>query len=125
MTSHDVIAIVRRQLGERRVGHAGTLDPDATGVLVLGVGRATRLLRFIEIHEKEYVADVTFGIETATQDASGDVISEADASSVTKDDVERAAAAMVGEISQVPPMVSAVKVGAERLYLKARRGDAV
>jgi tRNA pseudouridine55 synthase len=125
MTSHDVIAIVRRQLGERRVGHAGTLDPDATGVLVLGVGRATRLLRFIEIHEKEYEAEVTFGIATATQDASGDVVSEVDASSVARDDVERAAAAMVGEISQVPPMVSAVKVGGERLYRKARRGEEV
>jgi tRNA pseudouridine55 synthase len=125
MTSHDVIAIVRRQLGERRVGHAGTLDPDATGVLVLGVGRATRLLRFIEIHEKEYEADVTFGVETSTQDASGEMISEADASALTRIDVERAAAAMVGEISQVPPMVSAVKVGGERLYRKARRGEEV
>jgi tRNA pseudouridine55 synthase len=125
MTSHDVISIVRRQLGERRVGHAGTLDPDATGVLVLGVGRATRLLRFVEIHEKEYEADVTFGIATSTQDASGDVVSEVDASAVTRDDVERAAAAMVGEISQVPPMVSAVKVGGERLYRKARRGEEV
>jgi tRNA pseudouridine55 synthase len=125
MTSHDVIAIVRRQLGERRVGHAGTLDPDATGVLVLGIGRATRLLRFIEIHEKEYVAEVTLGAATSTQDASGDVISEVDASAVTREDVERAAAAMVGEISQVPPMVSAVKVGGERLYRKARRGEEV
>jgi len=125
MTSHDVIAIVRRQLSERRVGHAGTLDPDATGVLVLGVGRATRLLRFIEIHEKEYEAEMTLGVETSTQDASGDVVSESDASAVTRDDVERAAAAMVGDISQVPPMVSAVKVGGERLYRKARRGEEV
>jgi tRNA pseudouridine55 synthase len=125
MTSHDVIAIVRRQLSERRVGHAGTLDPDATGVLVLGVGRATRLLRFIEIHEKEYEAEMTLGVETSTQDASGDVVSESDASALTRDDVERAAAAMVGDISQVPPMVSAVKVGGERLYRKARRGEEV
>jgi tRNA pseudouridine55 synthase len=125
MTSHDVIAIVRRRLNERRVGHAGTLDPDATGVLVLGVGRATRLLRFIEIHEKEYETDVTFGAETTTQDASGDVVAEMDASALTRDDVERAAASMVGEIEQVPPMVSAVKVGGERLYRKARRGEEV
>lgn len=125
MTSHDVIAIVRRRLNERRVGHAGTLDPDATGVLVLGVGRATRLLRFIEIHEKEYETEMTFGVETSTQDASGDVVAEEDASALTRTDVERATAAMVGEIAQVPPMVSAVKVGGERLYRKARRGEEV
>jgi tRNA pseudouridine55 synthase len=125
MTSHDVVAIVRRRLGERRVGHAGTLDPDATGVLVLGVGRATRLLRFIEVHEKEYVADVTFGVETSTQDASGESIAEHDASALTRETVEAAAAKMVGELDQVPPMVSAVKVGGERLYRKARRGEEV
>lgn len=125
MTSHDVVAILRRRLGERRVGHAGTLDPDATGVLVVGVGRATRLLRFIEVHEKEYEADVVFGVETTSQDASGDVVAEADASALSRDDVERAAAAMVGEIEQLPPMVSAVKVGGERLYRKARRGEEV
>jgi len=125
MTSHDVIAIVRRRLGERRVGHAGTLDPDATGVLVLGVGRATRLLRFIEIHEKEYEAEMTFGAETTTQDAAGAVVAESDASTITREDVERASASFVGEISQVPPMVSAVKVGGERLYRKARRGEEV
>jgi len=125
MTSHDVVAIVRRRLGEKRVGHAGTLDPDATGVLVLGVGRATRLLRFVEIHEKEYVASVTFGVSTTTQDASGNVIAESDASGITRADVERAAGEMVGEIEQVPPMVSAVKVGGERLYKKARRGEDV
>lgn len=125
MTSHDVVAVVRRSLGERRVGHAGTLDPDATGVLVLGVGRATRLLRFIESAEKEYEAEVVLGVETSSQDASGDVLSESDASAVTRDDVERAAAALTGEIEQIPPMVSAVKVGGERLYRKARRGEEV
>jgi len=125
MTSHDVVAVVRRRLGERRVGHAGTLDPDATGVLVLGVGRATRLLRFIEDGEKEYVADVVLGVETATQDASGDVLAEADASAVTRADVERAAAGFVGAIDQLPPMMSAVKVGGERLYRKARRGEEI
>jgi tRNA pseudouridine55 synthase len=125
MTSHDVVAIVRRSLGERRVGHAGTLDPDATGVLVLGVGRATRLLRFIEAAVKEYEADVVFGVETSSQDASGDVLSESDASAVTRAEVERAAASLTGEIEQIPPMVSAVKVGGERLYRKARRGEEV
>lgn len=125
MTSHDVVAIVRRRLGERRVGHAGTLDPDATGVLVLGVGRATRLLRFVEGAEKEYEADVIVGVETTSQDASGEVVAEGDASAVGRGDVEAAAAKLTGEIEQIPPMVSAVKVGGERLYRKARRGEVV
>ena len=125
MTSHDVVAVVRRRLGERRVGHAGTLDPDATGVLVLGIGRATRLLRFVERAEKEYEADVIIGIETTSQDASGEVVAESDASAVRRGDVEAAAAKLTGEIEQIPPMVSAVKVGGERLYRKARRGEVV
>jgi tRNA pseudouridine55 synthase len=125
MTSHDVVAVVRKRLGEKRVGHAGTLDPDATGVLVLGLGRATRLMRFIEVHEKEYVADVVLGEETSTQDASGDILATTDASGLTREEVTRSAAAFGGEIEQVPPMVSAVKVGGERLYKKARRGEQV
>jgi tRNA pseudouridine55 synthase len=125
MTSHDVVAVVRRLLGERRVGHAGTLDPDATGVLVLGIGRATRLLRFIEGADKEYTAEVILGVETSSQDASGEVLAETDASAVTEDMVERGASALTGEIEQIPPMVSAVKVGGERLYRKARRGEEV
>ncbi|HJR19238.1 MAG TPA: tRNA pseudouridine(55) synthase TruB [Actinomycetota bacterium] len=125
MTSHDVVAIVRRRLGERRVGHAGTLDPDATGVLVLGVGRATRLLRFVEGSEKAYDADVVLGVETTSQDASGEVVAETDASAVTREDVERVATSLIGDIEQIPPMVSAVKVGGERLYRKARRGEVV
>jgi tRNA pseudouridine55 synthase len=125
MTSHDAVALVRKRLKEKRVGHAGTLDPDATGVLVLGLGRATRLMRFIEVHEKEYVADIILGEETSTQDASGDVLATADASHLTREDVARAAASFVGEIEQIPPMVSAVKVGGERLYKKARRGEEV
>jgi tRNA pseudouridine55 synthase len=124
-TSHDVVAKLRRVFSIKRVGHAGTLDPDATGVLVLGLGRATRLMRFIEVHEKEYVADVVFGEETTTQDASGEVLATADAASISRADVERAAAGFVGEIEQIPPMVSAVKVGGERLYKKARRGEDV
>ena len=125
MTSHDAVSIVRRALDQRRIGHAGTLDPDATGVLLLGVGRATRLMRFIEVYDKEYVADVVFGTETTTQDASGDTVAEADASALEAEMVERAAADFVGEIEQVPPMMSAVKVGGERLYRKARRGEDV
>ena len=125
MTSHDVIARLRRALGERRIGHAGTLDPAATGILLIGVGRGTRLLRFLEAHEKEYEADAILGLRTSTQDAEGDVTGEADASAVTEQDVRALLPRFTGEIDQVPPMVSAVKIGGERLYKKARRGEEV
>jgi tRNA pseudouridine55 synthase len=125
MTSHDVVAMCRRILGERRVGHAGTLDPGATGVLVVGVGRATRLLRFVEDAEKEYTAEAIFGMTTTTLDAQGEVISEKDASGLLEDDVRDVLTGFVGDIDQVPPMVSAIKVGGEALYKKARRGEEV
>lgn len=125
MTSHDVVAACRRVLGERRVGHAGTLDPAATGVLVVGVGRATRLLRFVEDSEKEYRTEATFGVSTTTLDAEGDVTAEADASALTEERVRSAMPAFVGDIDQIPPMVSAVKVGGEPLYRKARRGEVI
>src|SRR5439155_22989264 len=125
MTSHDVVAMCRRILGERRVGHAGTLDPGATGVLVVGVGRATRLLRFVEDAEKEYVAEAVFGVTTTTLDAQGDVISEKDASGLSEEELRALLPRFVGEIDQVPPMVSAIKVGGEALYKKARRGEDV
>lgn len=125
MTSHDVVAMCRRILGERRVGHAGTLDPGATGVLVVGVGRATRLLRFVEDAEKEYVTEAVFGMTTTTLDAQGDVISEEDASRLSEDGVGKVLSRFVGDIDQVPPMVSAIKIGGEALYKKARRGEDV
>ena len=125
MTSHDVVAACRRVLGERRIGHAGTLDPPATGVLVVGVGRATRLLRFVEDSEKEYRTDALFGATTTTLDAEGDVTTETDASGLTEDGVRRGLPSFVGDIDQIPPMVSAVKVGGEPLYRKARRGEDV
>ena len=125
ITSHDVVARIRRALGTKRVGHAGTLDPPATGVLLVGVGRATRLLRFVESERKEYRAEIVFGVETSTQDGAGDVTARADASALTRDGVEKALRAFRGDIEQVPPMVSAVKVGGERLYRKARRGEEV
>lgn len=125
MTSHDVVARCRKALDERRIGHAGTLDPMATGVLVLGIGRGTRLLRFLETYEKEYVAEVTFGARTTTQDAEGTTLDETDASSVDAARAEAGLAAFRGEIKQVPPMVSAIKVDGERLYRKARRGEEV
>jgi tRNA pseudouridine55 synthase len=125
ITSHDVVARVRRALGTRRVGHAGTLDPPATGVLLIGVGRATRLLRFCEAHDKTYEADVVFGLTTTTQDADGAPVSERDAGGLTAAAVAAALEGFRGPIDQVPPMVSAVKVGGERLYKAARRGEEV
>ncbi len=125
MTSHDAVAICRRALGVKRIGHAGTLDPDATGVLVLGVGRATRLLQFLSGDDKEYVTDAILGVETTTYDASGEVVREASAGDVALEDVEKALSDLRGSIRQVPPMVSAIKVGGERLYKKALRGEDV
>jgi tRNA pseudouridine55 synthase len=125
MTSHDAVAICRRRLDVRRIGHAGTLDPDATGVLVLGVGRATRLLQFLEGHDKTYRATFALGVSTSTQDASGEIVSSTDASAVTKRKVENALQEFRGDIEQIPPMVSAVKVGGEALYKKARRGEEI
>jgi tRNA pseudouridine55 synthase len=121
-TSHDVVARARRVLGTRKVGHAGTLDPDATGVLVLGVGRATRLLRYVGDLPKSYVGEVVLGVATSTLDAAGEVVATADMGGVGLDDVRVAAAGMVGTISQVPPMVSAVQVGGRRLHELARAG---
>jgi tRNA pseudouridine55 synthase len=125
MTSHDVVARCRRALGERRVGHAGTLDPSATGVLILGVGRATRLLRFVEAAEKEYRTDAVFGVTTSTLDEDGEVTGGGDASALTEADVHAILPRFIGDIEQVPPMVSAIKVGGEALYRKARRGEEV
>lgn len=121
-TSHDVVAKSRGLLGTRKVGHAGTLDPDATGVLLLGVGRATKLLRFLSPLGKAYVAEVVLGVETSTLDAAGEVTATHDMSHVTFDDVVAAARSFEGEIEQIPPMVSAVKVGGRRLHELAREG---
>ena len=121
-TSHDVVARCRRIFGQRRVGHAGTLDPDATGVLLVGLGRVTRLLRFLTALPKTYTTDIVLGAATTTLDASGDVVATYDMAQVTPDLVRRAAAALTGEIEQVPPMVSAVKVGGRRLHELARQG---
>lgn len=125
MTSHDVVARARRALGIRRVGHTGTLDPAATGVLVCAVGRATRLVQFIQGGWKRYDARMVLGRETDSQDADGEVVAEVDASGVTEDDVRAALEQFIGDIEQLPPMVSAVKVGGERLHAKARRGEVV
>lgn len=121
-TSHDVVARCRGIFGQRRVGHAGTLDPDATGVLLVGLGRATRLLRFLTALPKTYTADIVLGSTTSTLDASGEVTARFDMGGVTASDVRTAASALTGEIEQVPPMVSALKVGGRRLHQLAREG---
>ena len=124
MTSHDVVDEVRRRLHERRVGHAGTLDPDATGILILGIGKATRFLSYAQASHKRYLAVARFGSTTSTQDAAGELL-EVKPADVTHKDVEGALPAFTGTLQQIPPMVSAVKVGGERLYKKARRGEDV
>lgn len=121
-TSHDVVAKARGVLGTRKVGHSGTLDPDATGVLVLGVGRATRLLRYVTELPKSYEAQIVLGIETDTLDSTGLVTARHDMAGVSEERARQAAAALTGAILQVPPMVSAVKVGGKRLHALARAG---
>lgn len=121
-TSHDVVARARSVLGTRKVGHSGTLDPDATGVLVLGVGRATRLLRFLTALPKSYEAEIVLGSETDTLDSAGRVTARYEMAGVTEAQTRRAAASLTGDILQVPPMVSAVKVGGRRLHQLAREG---
>jgi tRNA pseudouridine55 synthase len=121
-TSHDVVARCRRIYGQRRVGHAGTLDPDATGVLLVGLGRATRLLRFLTALPKTYQAEVILGTATSTLDASGDVIGTWDMDGVSLADVRAAVVGLTGPIEQIPPMVSALKVGGQRLHNLARAG---
>ena len=122
MTSHDAVGRCRRIFAQRRVGHAGTLDPDATGVLVVALGRATRLMRFMAGLGKCYTTEIVLGEATSTLDASGDPTATWDMSGVTFDQAEAAAKALTGQILQVPPMVSALKVGGRRLYELAREG---
>ena len=124
-TSHDVVAKSRGVLGTRKVGHSGTLDPDATGVLVLGVGHATRLLRFLTELPKSYVGEIVLGIETSTLDAAGDITATHDMSAVSTDQVIAAAADLTGDLMQVPPMVSAIKIDGKRLHELAREGKEV
>jgi tRNA pseudouridine55 synthase len=125
MTSHDVVNRLRRLFGTKKVGHAGTLDPDAMGVLVLGLGRATRFLSYSQAAPKRYLAEALFGVSTSTQDASGQVLATRSVADVHRDSVLNASRSFVGDIEQVPPMMSAVKIGGERLYKKARRGEEV
>jgi tRNA pseudouridine55 synthase len=125
MTSHDVVARARRIAGTRKVGHAGTLDPMATGVLVLGVERATKLLGHLSLTVKEYAATIRLGQSTVTDDAEGDVIGGAPADDVTEEAVRAGIAALTGEIAQVPSAVSAIKVDGKRSYARVRAGEEV
>ncbi len=125
MTSHDVVARVRRVLKTKRVGHAGTLDPDATGVLVVAVGQATRLLPYLPLEPKVYIARAVFGSATTSEDASGTETDSADASALTEEALRVAIPSFIGDILQVPPMVSAVHHEGKRLYELARAGITV
>jgi len=122
LTSHDVVDAVRRHLGTRKVGHAGTLDPIATGLLVLGVGRATRLLRYLGELPKSYTGTARLGVETDTLDADGTVVRSVPVTS-TREEVAAAARALIGRSMQAPPAYSAVKVGGRKLYEAARKGE--
>jgi len=124
-TSHDVVARVRRIAGTRKVGHAGTLDPMATGVLVLGVGRATRLLGHLQLADKEYDATIRLGESTVTDDAEGEVVARVDASLLTAEQIRAAMDPLTGDILQVPTAVSAIKVDGKRSYARVRAGEEV
>lgn len=127
MTSHDVVAQARRLLREKRIGHAGTLDPMATGVLVLMLGEATKLSAHLSADDKAYEATVSFGAETDSLDAEGEVVARAPEGTPapTREAIERALEAMRGTISQVPPVVSAIKVDGEAMHARVRRGEVV
>jgi tRNA pseudouridine55 synthase len=123
VTSHDVVGMLRRRFHERQVGHAGTLDPDATGVLVVAIGMATRLLRYVGDTRKVYTGEVVLGVETDTLDAAGTVVATHDMGTVTVEQAQRVAAEhLTGPILQIPPMVSAIRVDGRRLHELAREG---
>jgi tRNA pseudouridine55 synthase len=124
-TSHDVVARIRRLAGTRRVGHAGTLDPMATGLLIVGVDRATRLLGHLALHDKDYLATIRLGITTVTDDAEGEVVDTADATGVSDAALAAAISALTGDVMQVPSSVSAIKVDGKRAYARARAGESV
>ena len=123
MTSHDVVAKMRKELNTRKIGHAGTLDPMATGVLVLGFNNGTRLLQYITDGDKSYTATIVLGASTTTDDHEGEILKTADTSSVTDESIRRILATMVGEIMQRPTNVSAIKVDGKRAYDRARSGE--
>jgi len=125
MTSHDVVDVLRRLAGQRRVGHTGTLDPGAAGVLVLVLGRATKIAEFLTASDKAYRVEVAFGVSTDSGDAFGTVLRTADAAAVTEGRLRDLMPQFTGTLRQTPPLTSAVKVGGVRLYRRARRGETV
>jgi tRNA pseudouridine55 synthase len=125
LTSHDVVARVRRLAGTRRVGHAGTLDPMATGVLILGVERATKLLGYLALRDKAYDATIRLGVSTVTDDAEGDVLETRSAAGLSDDAIRGGVAALTGDLLQVPSAVSAIKVDGKRAYARVRAGETV
>lgn len=124
-TSHDVVARLRALLGIKRVGHTGSLDPLATGVLVICLGKATRIIPYLDEHQKEYVAEIRLGASTDTYDAEGRQVRRYEGPAVARGDVDAACERFVGEIQQIPPMFSAVKVGGQPLYRLARKGQTI
>ncbi|GAA1898725.1 tRNA pseudouridine(55) synthase TruB [Asanoa iriomotensis] len=125
MTSHDVVSRVRRLARTRRVGHGGTLDPMATGVLIIGVNKATRLLTYVIGASKSYAATIRLGQSTVTDDAEGEIVATAPAGEVAEDAIQAALAAQTGEIDQVPSAVSAIKIDGQRAYKRVRGGEEV
>ena len=125
VTSHDVVAQVRRRFGTRQVGHAGTLDPMATGVLVIGLNRATKFLQYIVAGKKSYLGTIRLGERTTTDDREGEVIERSDISSITDESIRAELAKFIGKIAQVPSSVSAIKISGERAYDLVRKGEAV
>ena len=124
MTSHDVVYKVRKIFNTKKVGHTGTLDPDATGVLPICIGRATKLSDIILNKDKKYICEMTIGIETDTYDSSGTIVNEADTSSITEEDVIKALKTQSGVIDQYPPIYSALKVNGKKMCDIARSGNA-
>lgn len=125
MTSHDVVSRMRRILNMKKVGHSGTLDPMATGVLIVGCGPSTRLLDYVQAGVKEYVADIRFGFKTSSGDAQGETVDECDMTDLTLEKLQIAVEKFVGTILQIPPMVSAIKIDGKKLYEYEREGIVV
>ena len=125
MTSHDVVAIARRSMGIKKIGHCGTLDPMATGLLMLVVGRATKIQDLLMSEDKEYVGTITLGTSTTTQDAEGEVVEEKEVGALSEAEVRSAFEQYSGEFEQIPPMVSAIKKDGVPLYKLARKGKEV
>lgn len=125
MTSHDVVARVRRLAGQNRVGHGGTLDPAATGVLPIALGEATRLVEYLVEGRKGYRAEIRLGVTTTTEDAEGEIIEERPVPALSPDDLTRAAQPFIGTIQQVPPMYSAIQIAGQRMYDLARQGQTI